>query len=136
MRKRLQRAYEQPTYADARNKLLNIRKELERRNQSAVASLDEGFEETLTLHRLGVFTVIGASFKTTNCLESINSMAERRCRKVNYWKNSSQKQRWLASALNDIEPRLRKVNGYRYLYKLRNAIMKELKIVTAAEEAA
>ena len=27
-------------------------------NQSAAASLDEGFEETLTLHRLGVFPLV------------------------------------------------------------------------------
>jgi len=55
-------------------------------------------------------------------------MAEERCGKVDYWKNSRQKHRWLASALLDIEPRLRKLVGYIHLPKLRDAIMKELKI--------
>ena len=55
-------------------------------------------------------------------------MAERQCGKVDYWKNSSQKSRWFASALLDIEPRLRKVMGYRQLYKLRDALMTELRI--------
>ena len=91
-------------------------------------SLAEGLEETLTLHRLGVFANLGRSFKTTNCIESVNSMAERQCGKVDYWKNSAQKHRWFASALLDIEPRLRKVMGYRQLYKLRDALMTELGI--------
>ena len=42
-----------------------MRAELDELNQSAVASLDEGFEETLTLHRLGVFPLVGRSLKTT-----------------------------------------------------------------------
>jgi putative transposase len=136
MRKRLQKAYERPTYKEAHDKLKEIRKELEERNQSAVESLDEGFEETLTLHRLGVFAILGKSFKTTNCLESINSLAEQRCHKIDHWKNSNQKQRWLAAALNDIEPRLHKVRGYRHLDKLRAAIMKELKIEMNTAKAA
>ena len=48
--------------------------------------------------------------------------------KVDHWKNSSQRQRWLATALVDIEPRLRKVVGYRHLPKLREALKRELKI--------
>jgi putative transposase len=127
-RRRLQRAYERSEYKEARGRLLEIRSELEEINQSAVASLDEGFEETLTLHRLGIFGVLGRSLKTTNCLESINSMAEQICGKVDCWKNSSQKHRWFAAALLDIEPRLRRIMGYRHLSKLRDAIMRELKI--------
>ena len=102
--------------------------ELEERNQSAAGSLEEGLEETLTLHRLGVHAVLGRSFKTTNCLESVNALVEERCAKVDHWKNSSQRQRWLATALVDIEPRLRKVVGYRHLPKLREALKRELKI--------
>ena len=41
---------------------------------------------------------------------------------------SSQRQRWLATALIDIEPSLRKVIGYRHLPKLREALKRELKI--------
>ena len=120
-RKRLQRAYERPEYNEARAAL-------EERNQSAAASLEEGLEETLTLHRLGVYGVLGRSLKTANCLESVNALVEERCAKVDHWKNSSQRQRWLATALIDIEPRLRKVIGYRHLPKLREALKRELKI--------
>ena len=97
-------------------------------NQSAAASLDEGFEETLTLHRLGVFPLVSQSLKTTNVLESVNALAEQRCGRVDHWKNSSQKHRWLATTLLKIESRLRRLLGYRHLPLLRAAIQKDLGI--------
>jgi len=130
-RRRLQRAYQRPTYAEARAALMRLQTELETRNQSAARSLTEGLEETLTLHRLGVFALIGLSFKTTNCLESINALVEERCAKVDRWTNSHQRQRWLATALLDIEPRLRKVKGYRHLPRLREALQRALQLKTA-----
>ena len=127
-RRRLQRAYNRPTYPEALAALEQLHGELDDRNQSAAGSLAEGLDETLTLHRLGVSAVLGRSFKTTNCLESVNALVEERCAKVDQWTNSSQRQRWLATALVDIEPRLRKVVGYRHLPKLREALQRELKI--------
>lgn len=128
MRKRLQKAYEKPTYREAKSALETILEELEERNLNAAGSLKEGFEETLTLHRLGLFPRLGASLKTTNCIESIMSQVESRCAKVSYWKNSSQKHRWLAATLLDVEPRLRRIRGYRHLPLLREAVQKELGI--------
>ena len=136
MRRQLQRAYERPTYEEARKSLLKIRRDLEERNLSAANSLDEGFEETLTLHRLGLFAKLGRSLKTSNCIESINSMVEGRCGKVDYWKNSSQRQRWLAATLLDIEPRLNRISGYRHLHELRVALKKELKLYDKASKEA
>ena len=88
-RRRLQHAYDRPTYSEAKAALTKLHGELEGRNQSAAASLAEGLEETLTLHRLGVYGVLGRSFKTTNCIESANAQIEERCAKVDSWKNSS-----------------------------------------------
>jgi len=127
-RRRLQQAYNRPTYQEALQALKQIHRELADRNQSAAASLAEGLEETLTLHRLGVAALLGRSLRTTNCLESVNALVEERCAKVDAWKTSNQRQRWLATALLDIEPRLRKILGYRYLPKLQEAIKRELKI--------
>jgi len=135
MRRRLQRAYDRPNYPEASEALLKIRREIEQRNQSATYSLDEGFEETLTLHRLGVFTLVGLSFKTTNCIESVNSQIEDRCGKVDHWRNSNQKHRWLAAALLDIEPRLQPVRGRQHLALLRNTIMKDLGLMRVAKAA-
>jgi putative transposase len=135
-RKRLQRAYERPTYREALAALKRLLKELELKNQSATASLAEGLEETLTLHRLGLFPKLGRSFKTTNCLESVNAQIEERCAKIDHWKNSNQRHRWLAVALQDIEPRLRKVMGYQHLGELRGSIQNELKINRTNDEMA
>lgn len=130
LRKRLQHAYERPTYDEAKRELNKIHAELLDKNQSAATSLEEGLEETLTLHRLGLFGVLGKSLKTTNCMESILSQVEWRCRKVGRWHNSSQRQRWMASALLDIEPDLNRIKGWRHLPKLREAIRRELRIQT------
>jgi len=127
-RRRLQKAMERPTLKEAQSGLRELHGELEQINQSAAASLREGAEEILTLHRLGMFALLGRSFKTTNCLENVNSLIEERCSKVDCWKNSSQRHRWLATALLDIEPRLRKVVGHRHLTKLREALQRELKL--------
>ena len=126
MRRRLQAAYEQPTYEGATATLARLRKGLRLMNQSAARSLDEGLQETLTLHRLGVFPTLGSSLKTTNCLESIMALVGQRTDKVDRWRNSDQKQRWVASALLDIEPRLRRIKGYRHLPVLRAALRSAL----------
>ena len=135
-RQRLQQAYERPTYQEAKTQLEQLYNELRCLNESAATSLREGLEETLTLHDLGIFPLLGASFKTTNCLESLNAMIEERCGHVDHWKNSNQKHRWLAAALTDIEPRLRRVQGYRHLPKLRLALQKALRIEPIIEKKA
>lgn len=124
-RRKLQAAYEQPTYAKAKAKLMAIRKELKFINESAVASLDEGLEDTLTIHRLGLFIELGRSFKTTNCLENINRQLENTSGRVCRWQNSNQRQRWIASALLQIEPRLNKINGYKHLGLLREKMKQQ-----------
>ncbi len=125
-RQRLQQAYEHPTYAEARAALGQIRRELRDVNLSAVASLEEGLEETLTLHRLGLFPALGVSLKTTNCLESLHAQLGQLTDKVDYWRTSEQKHRWVASALLTIEPRLRRIKGYRHLPLLRAALHAEI----------
>lgn len=122
VRRKLQAAYERPTYEQARRALQTVRRELLVLNSSAVASLDEGLEETLTLHRLGVFRVLGPSLKTTNVLESIHARVASRTDKVDRWRNSEQKHRWLATTLLDLEPRLNRIKGYAALPLLQQAL--------------
>lgn len=121
-RRKLQAAYEQPSYEQAKKKLMAIKKELMLLNGSAAESLEEGLDETLTLHSLGVFKTLGRSFKTTNCIEALNRQVEMRVGRVCYWKNSNQRQRWIASALLEIEPGLNRVSGHASLPVLRIAM--------------
>ena len=71
-----------------------------------------------------------ATVLTTNGDRSLRSAVRRSIT----WQNSSQRQRWLATALLDIEPRLRKVMGYRHLPRLRDALKRELKIDTTTSK--
>jgi len=126
IRSRLQTAYEEPSYEKANARLFAVRKELALINESAAASLDEGLEETLTLHKLGMFVKLGRSFKTTNCLESVNRQLGIYMGRVCRWRNSHMRHRWMASALLEIEPRLRKAGGYKHLPELRAAMKRTL----------
>lgn len=121
-RGKLQAAYELPRYEAVRARLLALRRELKGINASAAASLTEGLEETLTLHRLGLFEELGTSFKTTNIIENVNGLLDRLTGRVTRWRNSNQRQRWVGTALLDVEPRLRKVKGHKHLLALRQAM--------------
>jgi transposase-like protein len=127
-RRRINKAYGTDDYAEARKLIKEIISELKVENLSASRSMEEGLEETLTLHRLGLIVDFGRSFATTNCIENLNSQIEKYLRKVKHWKTSSQKYRWVASALLDIETRMRKVNNYSKLSEMRSKIKQELKI--------
>jgi len=134
-RKKLQSAYEQTSYDLAKKALGAIRQELRLINQSAVNSLDEGLEETLLLQRLGMFEKLGRSFKTTNCIENVNKQLELYTGRVSHWQNSDQRRRWVATALLEIEPRLRVVMGYEHLKELREA-MKRFVVTRRKQETA
>ena len=121
-RRKLQAAYAHPTYAAAKRALARLQEELAVRNASADASLAEGLEETLTLHRLGVFPDVGTSFKTTNLIESVMARVEERTARVDHWRTSDQKLRWCAAALWAIEAQFRRGKGCDNLPLLVNAL--------------
>jgi putative transposase len=121
-RRKLQAAYAKPTYPTAKAALLRLHAELSRVNASAAASLAEGLEETLTLHRLGVFPQLGGSLKTTNLIESVMARVEARTAKVDRWRTSDQKQRWCAAALLAVEAQFRRVKGYQDFPLLAHAL--------------
>jgi transposase-like protein len=121
-RAKLQQAYRQPTHAAAHTALQRLHGDLRRLNEDAARSLAEGLDETLTLHRLNLADRLGLSLSTTNGLESILALVEQRVGKVDRWTTSDQKQRWLAATLLELEPRLRRLRGYRALPQLRMAL--------------
>jgi putative transposase len=118
-KKEIQRAYEQPTYREAKDALMKIHKKLLLKNRSAANSLLEGMEETLMLHGLGVFDKLGRSFKTTNVLEAINRQIQKHGQRVTRWSTSTQIQARVASVLLATEGNLSKVCGHSYMAELR-----------------
>jgi transposase-like protein len=133
-RRKLQAAYAHPAYADAKRALARLSRELAVINESAARSLEEGLEETLTLHRLGVFPELGVSFKTTNLIESVMARVEERTAKIDRWRTSDQKLRWCAAALGVMERQFRRVKGYTQLPLLQRALA--AKIPTPRDAAA
>lgn len=104
------------------NALLAVARELERMNEDAAASLREGLEETLTLHRLRLPGLLRRSFASTNILESAFSRSRHVMRNVTRWRNSCQKARWVATALLHAERSFRRIKGYRLMPMLINAL--------------
>ena len=125
-RRKLNAAYNAETYAEAKTKLESIRLELTQINLSAARSLEEGLEETLTLHRLGLHELFGRSFSTTNCIENLNSQLVKYVGKIKFWKNANQRERWIACGLMEIEQRMRKVCNYQKLVMLQDKIKAEV----------
>jgi transposase-like protein len=110
-RRKMAAAYAMTDYAEAKKALESCVRELERLNPSAAASLREGLEETLTLHRLGVPAALRVSLSTTNPMESpFATVRERTCR-VRRWRGADQVQRWAASALMRAEQSWKKIRG-------------------------
>src|SRR5438309_458579 len=64
--RRMRNAYAMNHYAEAKEALQKIFRQLERINPSAARSLEEGLEETLTVHRLGIGAVLRRKLATTN----------------------------------------------------------------------
>ena len=132
-RRKLQAAYAQPRYDQVKAALLAVREAPRLVNASAGASLDEGLEETLALHRLGLFPVLGVSLKTTNCLESFHVQPGQITDKVDRWRIADQKHRCVASALLTMELRLRRIQGYRHVPLLRAVLQADIGRAESAE---
>ena len=128
IRRKMEAAYGKQTYEEAKSALDALKPGLKLMNQSALRSLEEGLEETLTLHRLGLMPMLQVSFRTTNCIENVNSLIGQLTNNVRHWTNSSQRHRWVATALLDRQPRLRRVKGRKHLPMLREALKTELAI--------
>lgn len=113
--RRLRAAYSMADYHEAKHSLGLTIRYLKRLNPSAARSLEEGLEETLTLHRLGVPFLLRKSLSSTNLIESPFSTSKDLSRRVKRWRNGEQVQRWAAASLLEAERRFRRINGYRYL---------------------
>ena len=121
-RRKIQAAYLMKSYMDAERTLQSVIKELNFINHSAAESLAEGMEETLTLHKLDVPPVLRISLASTNLIESTFARSRSVMRNVKRWKNSSQRQRWLATALVEAEKKFRKIRGFKSMSVLLSAL--------------
>jgi putative transposase len=129
VRRKLQNAYSMVNYGDAKRALERLHRELMDLNPSAARSLEEGMEETLTVHKLHVPDQLRRTLSSTNVIESAFSIVETVCRNVKRWRAGDQIERWVSSGLLVAERQFRKVIGFRQipllLSSLANAVAKK-----------
>ena len=115
---RISAAYKMADYEEARKSLDLTVRYLERLNPDAAASLKEGLEETLTIHKLGITGLLRKTLSTTNPLESCFSGVRTTTGRVKRWRGGDMAQRWAVAALLRAEKKFRRVKGYREIPKL------------------
>jgi transposase-like protein len=111
----LHAAYCSAEYTEAKKVLDRLHRELMQRNPSAARSLEEGLEETLTIHRLRVGSILRETLGSTNPIESAFSIVEQVCRNVKRWQGGDQYLRWVGSGLLFAESRFNRIRGYRQI---------------------
>jgi transposase-like protein len=136
VKRKMQNAYAMADYPDAKRALERLHRELMDLNPSAARSLEEGMEETLTVHRLRVPDQLRRTLASTNVIESAFSIVETVCRNVKRWRDGDQIERWVGSGLLVAERQFRKVIGHRQIPLLLTSIANAVSKKPIAKEAA
>ena len=115
--KALQRAYTADDEKTARSLLKDLVRQLETIAPQAARSLEEGLEETLTVHRLGLPRLLRMSLRSTNLLESANNGVRDHTRNLKKWRTGrhANAERWVAAGLLETEKGFRAIKGYKQL---------------------
>jgi putative transposase len=136
IRRKLQSAYSMTDYEDAKQALERLHHELMHLNPSAGRSLQEGLEETLTVHKLRVPEQLRRTLSCTNVIESAFSIVETVCRNVKRWRDGDQIERWVGSGLLVAEQQFRKVIGFRQIPSLLSSMAHAVSRKPIAKKAA
>lgn len=120
--RRMKAAYYMYDYREAKAALLDVVSFLDKINPSAARSLEEGLEETLTLHRLKLPELLRRSLSTTNIVESSLSRVGDLVRRVKRWRGGDHVQRWTATGLLVAEKKFRTIKGHKSMVHLLNAL--------------
>jgi len=120
--KRMRQAYHAESALLAQTQLEALAKELERTHPGAAGSLREGLAETLTGLRRGVPPTLARTLRSTNCIESMISIARTHSSNVKNWQNGTMALRWCAAGMIEARGQFRRVNGHLHLPVLRAAL--------------
>jgi transposase-like protein len=100
--------------------------------RSPANSLEEGMEETLTMHKLNLPEILRKSLATTNVIESALSIVRARTARVKNWRRGKgQVSRWTAAGLLIAENRMNKIRGHKYLTLLVEKLRKKVETAEA-----
>lgn len=120
--RRMREAHRQDSHLEAKAKLERLAKDLERTHPGAAASVREGLDETLTVLRLGLPASLRSTFRSTNAVESMISIARDHSRNVKRWRGGQMALRWCAAGMLEAEKQFRRVKGHRHLPQLRQIL--------------
>jgi putative transposase len=121
----MEAAYAEFDYKAAKVRLDAVAKRIEYKYPSAAESIREGLEETLTLHSLGTPGLLRISLSSTNPIESALSTARKTTGRVKHWQSGIQVLRWLSCGFMGAEKKFRKINGYKLIPVLINALQRK-----------
>lgn len=128
-RRRLNAAWSMNSFEDARDALAMVLGWLTTINESAAASLAEGLEETITVHRRSVQGALRRTLLTTNPIESAIDIVRTHARRVKRWNGTAMVLRWMGSDLVRGEQCFHRVKGHsaipQLVAELENLSLKE-----------
>jgi transposase-like protein len=133
--RRLAVTFAQPDAAKGLEAARRLARELESDHPDAAASLREGLEEMFTVRRLGITGTLAKTLTSTNCIESMISVAQTTIGRVKRWKDGSMKKRWVATGMLEAERSFRRVKGCKQMPVLVAAVRREVARRTAEEGA-
>jgi transposase-like protein len=119
---KLRVAFGMTDYDEAAKELRKVHDWLASLSDAAAGSLDEGFEELLTVHKLKLSATHRKLLGSTNMIESCLSMVGDRCRNVKHWRNGGMALRWAAAVLLDAQKRFYRIRGHAELPMLVEAL--------------
>lgn len=119
---KLKVAWEMTEYAQARQELRKVQTWLASINDAAARSLEEGFEDTLTVTRRNLSRQLRPLLASTNIIESFFSLTGDLCRNVKRCRNANMAWRWAGTILLEAEKRFHRIRGYREMPLLINAL--------------
>jgi len=134
--RKVRAAWSNPDATAAERELRAIAAHLEAAHPGAAASITEGLGETLTVTRLGLPPSLCRTFKTTNPIESMISIARDATRNVKRWRDGKMAMRWIAAGMLEAERQFRKVDGYRDLHILKGALERHQEVVEGTKKVA
>jgi transposase-like protein len=129
IRGRMADAYACRDWREGQRRLNTLAEWLMRINKDAAGSLREGLDETLTVARLKLPTLLTKSLVTTNPIESAFSSAARVTLRVKRWRGGDMRQRWATVGLLRAESSFKRLKGYREIQILQEAL---IRITTSA----
>jgi transposase-like protein len=110
---KLKTAFGMTDYAEALRELTKVRDWLMSISDAAASSLEEGFEELLTVNKLKLPALLKKLFGSTNMIESCYSVAGDLCRNVKRWRGANMAMRWAGAVLLETEKRFYRIRGHR-----------------------